>query len=1038
VPNPSAWAHLALRLLGGTGKKGGGKLPRRIEKPLILVRSDEEALEDTADALRALAPVLGLPEPETAFFGEDPSERLASMERLHNGAAIVLITPDALEVPAPSSEEHASRRLAVRPGGGLGRKALLDRLSALGYLKADFVESPGEYAARGAVVDFFPLEPLEAVRVLFDGEVIISLRAFDPQTQESLAKSLESAVVVPSRERNHPRNLGEVLSQRGTWVAEEGVRVPDGVVSYVAGPGSTGNLNLGSALGFKGPDPAGSGAGGIDAAARLCSEWAKSGLRVWLFSMNRGEDERLRELLEDRIPAGCVQFLIGRLRQGFVNKEAGIACVSSAEIFGRSYRQSRLLKPVISGRVRVRWNELKKGDFVVHEQYGISRFLGLEPVSTTGGTPRGDEGDRGVMDCLKLEFRGGDVLFVPMTEFRNVQKYIGSEGHQPRLSSLDTKTWGEVKERVQESVRAMAKGLLKTHAARKALPGYAFEPASPMEREFAESFPFEETPDQRRAIEEVTADMEAPHPMDRIVVGDVGFGKTEVAMRAALKCAAGLRQTGVLVPTTILADQHTRTFRKRFAEYPVRIEMLSRFQTKAEQKKILQETAEGKVEVLIGTHRLLQKDLRFKDLGLLIIDEEHRFGVKHKETLKAMRSQVDCLSLSATPIPRTLHQGMSGLRDISLIQTAPSGRQATLTDVRPFDEEHVKAAVEAELSRGGQVFFVHNRVRTLPQAEKRLRDLLPGARIAMAHGQMRSERLEKTMWEFFSREYDVLVASTIIESGLDIPSVNTLLIEDAQDFGLSQLYQLRGRIGRERTKAYCYLYYPAGRKDYAALSADARKRLDALREFGELGAGLALAMRDLEIRGAGDLLGAKQHGFLNAVGVEFYSELLDSEVQRLQGKAPRTAPQKPAHLDIEIPAFIPGDILPGDIERLRFYKRLLSAGAGGEDTLDGLRRELEDLSGPLPGPVEGLFRILRIRTRATRAGVRSLVQRGPRVEIYFHPETAVPVEAVTRWMSVYKEKIEFVRSEEGDGLRVRLDRRDPLQWSADFLEGLVR
>ncbi|HBL17594.1 MAG: transcription-repair coupling factor [Elusimicrobia bacterium GWA2_69_24] len=1030
LPNSGAWAHLALVLLG---EVPGGAVRKvlgpALKPPLVLVRGSEEELEDVADALQALVPLAdpalrpALEAP--AFFGEDPKERLASLERLHRGARVVLATPLALAASVSDAEEYAGRRLRLVSGAGLPRRTLLERLEALGYQRADFVESPGEYAARGAVVDFFPYEPLEAVRVLYDGDIVASLRVFDPQTQETRPELLQEAVVTPASEGLSKLSLGELLARGGTWVAEEGIALPPlaGPPLRVGPSSVSGGLSHGAAA--TGRD------GGMPALAERCRRWREDGQKVLLFSMNRGEDERIQDMFEGLLPDGTIQHLIGPLRHGFAVREAGLVCLSTAEIFGRSYRPSRLLRPAVAGKVRVRWRDLKKGDFVVHEAYGVARYLGLEAV-TTSGRPAGvsltaDPENRAVMDCLRLEFRAGDILFVPMAEFGSVQKYIGSEGHRPRVSSLDTRTWDDVKERVQEGVREMAAELLKLHAARKAIPGHAFQPDTRMEREFAESFPFEETPDQTRTIAETLADMTAPTPMDRIVVGDVGFGKTEVAMRAALKCVCGLKQAAVLVPTTILADQHTRTFRARFAEYPVRIEMLSRFQSRAEQSRILKELAAGKIDIVIGTHRIMGKDVRFKDLGLLVVDEEHRFGVRHKETLKALRAQVDCLTLSATPIPRTLHQGLAGLRAISLIQSAPSGRQPTLTEVRPFDEKHVQAAVEAELARGGQVFYVHNRVRSLPEAAARLQALLPGARIAVAHGQMNAEDLEKAMWDFFERKYDVLAASTIIESGLDIPSVNTLLIENAHEFGLSQLYQLRGRIGRERQKAFCYLYYPADLEEFRSLNEDARKRLEALREFGELGAGLSLAMRDLEIRGAGDLLGAKQHGFLNAVGVEFYSQLLEAEVARLSGRA-KASERPSAHLDLEIPAYLPESFLPGDFERLRFYKRMLAGEAA-----EGLRRQLEDLSGPLPEPVENLFRVLEIRSRATALGVSSVVRRGDSVEIHFHPDAASPAQAVERWMRTYGSRMEFIRSAEGDGLKVRVPQRDALAWVCEFL-----
>ena len=1030
VPNSGAWAVLCRILLGGRPDPLLERLGGPCER-LIVVREREEDLEDVQDGIKALAPLFpGQEGLEPAYFGEDAQARLASLERLHRGARIVLATAAGLRAGVPAPESYGKLRLSLTPGRRYPRKELLVRLAALGYRKADFVESPGEYAARGAVVDFFPLEPLEAVRVLYDGDVIESLRHFDPLTQSGFPDFLDEAVAVPATEDSSTLSLGEVLAQGpGTWLADES-ELPTGLrraLRVLPGAGGDDVVDFG-ASGALVPGA------GIEAAAARFEEWLGKGLKVLLFSMTRGEDERVQDLIEDRLPEEAVQFLIGPLRDGFLCPRLGLAAVTSGEIFGRSYRASRVWKPVISGRAKVRWGELRKGDFVVHERYGIGRYLGLEAIETSGGPRTGEE--RPAQDCLKLEFRSGDILYVPMNEFRSVQKYIGAEGHRPRLSSLDTRSWEDVVERVREGVRELATELLKLQAERQALPGHAFPSDSRMEAEFAESFPFEETPDQAKAIAEVLQDLQSPHPMDRVVVGDVGFGKTEVAMRAALKCAAGLKQVAVLAPTTVLADQHTRTFQRRFAEYPVRVEMLSRFQTKAEQRKVLQAVAAGSVDIVVGTHRLLQPDVKFKDLGLVVIDEEHRFGVKDKERLKALRKNVDCLALSATPIPRTLHQCMSGLRQVSLIRSAPVGRQPIITQVRPFDEKHAAVSIQAEIERGGQVFYIHNRVSTLPQTVQRLQALLPGVRFVMAHGQMRSDALEKAMWDFFSRRYDVLVASTIIESGLDIPSVNTLLVEDAQDFGLSQLYQIRGRIGRERQRAYCTLYYPAELGAMRDLNEEARKRLEALREFGELGSGFNLALRDLEIRGAGDLLGHKQHGFLNAVGVEFYSELVTSEIERLKGKK-SGKPETPVQLDLSVPAYIPEDYLPGDLERIQFYKRLLDVKLDHEG-LEALRRELVDMSGPLPLAVENLFHLMRIRSTAARLRVRDVVQRGSRIEIYFRPDAEIPVDVIQRWMGVYREKVEFIRSAEGDGIRVQAARGDPMAWIADFLQGLEK
>jgi transcription-repair coupling factor (superfamily II helicase) len=1034
VPGPGAWAQLVLGILDGTG------LPEPVaralrpagEGPIVCALRDEEALEDLEDALRALSAVRGA-KVETAFFGEDPAGRAEALERLHRGARIVLATPEGLAGAAPGAGEYAALRLALHAGEKVPRGPLVERLAALGYRRVEFAEAPGEFAIRGAVVDLFPPEPARPARLLFDGDRVESIRLFDPSTQAGLTDFLDEAVAVPAppdpaagETVAAPAAPSATLRERlsdALWLYEEGLLEEPPARAVVVGISSAEGLDLGGA-----EPPVVRGDMGL-LAARL-AEWERAGWTTLLFSLNRGEDERVQEMLERR--AGGAQFLIGPLRRGFLLPGLKLAVLSTAEIFGRRYRPPRGWAAKHAGAGRLRWGELRKGDYVVHERCGVARYHGLETVrvrvAPDSSAPR-EDGKRilgraapsgeeeSATDCLTLEFRGGDRMFIPMTDFRQVQKFVGAEGARPRLSSLEGEGWEEVQERVREGVREMADELLRLQAERAALPGRAFGGPTRMEEEFAESFPFEETPDQRRAIEEVCSDMQSPHPMDRVVVGDVGFGKTEVAMRAALKCAANGAQCALLVPTTILADQHLRVFRARFAEYPVRVVGLSRFQTAAEQRRTLEALARGEADVVVGTHRLLQGDVRFKDLGLLVIDEEHRFGVRDKERLKALRKDVHSLALSATPIPRTLYQALSGLRGVSLIRSAPTGRQPISTGVLPYDLRHVCASIEAELARGGQVFYLCNRVRDLPARVAELRERLPGLRIAVAHGQMRADALETAMWDFFNRKSDVLAASTIIESGLDIPTVNTLLVEDAHAFGLSQLYQLRGRIGRERQKAYCWLYYPAKPDSEEPLTEEARARLRALREFTQLGSGLQLAMRDLEIRGAGDLLGSRQSGYLNSVGLEFYCQMLDDEVRRLQRRKGAKRPPEPPTMDLAVPAFLPEDYLPGDFERIEFYKRLLGA---EEADFPRLEAELTDLSGPPPEPVRNLFRVLRLRRAAAAFGVRVVAERPGAAEVHFHPGGGPEAEVLSRWMGELGPRLEFLRSSEGDGFRVRL------------------
>ncbi len=1013
APGCGARAFLARRILQGE-PPAGVEAPAG---PLVLVLPDADAVEDVVDAVRALGLLFDGKTETVAVFGDDARERLASLELLRGGARLVLATPEGLRASAPGRADFSARTVRFRAGDLSPRDSAIDALLAAGYQRVEFVESPGEFAVRGAVLDFHALEPAVAYRVLYDEDRVASIRPFDPISQEPSAVQA-AAVATPAEEPQLGSRVADWLTEHALWLIGEGIEleVPADVLSFRLGRGAAAEAEE-SDFGARAVGPFGGDPKNAWAEMRRDAERAQ---KVVLFSLNHGEDARLQEILGEELPGVPVQFLIGPLREGFRHPQSEVAVFATSQIFERDWRGvGRWKRFAAKGAGATRWRELKNGDFVVHQDYGVARYQGLEPISVPGHGPQ---------DCVKLEYRGSDRLFVPLTEFDRVQKYAGAEGKRPRLSSLDTRTWEEVKKQVAEGVRDLAEQLLRLQARRAAQPGHAFPGESQMEREFADGFPYEPTEDQARAIKETLEDMMTPRPMDRLIVGDVGFGKTEVAMRAAFKCALGLKQCAVLAPTTVLADQHFRTFSRRMAGFPVRLAMMTRFQTKAEQKAVLKDLADGKVDVVIGTSRLLQKDVRFHDIGLIVIDEEHRFGVSDKEKFKKIRENVDVLALSATPIPRSLHQSMTGLRQISLIQSAPSGRQPIVTRIGPWDERVIATAIADELARGGQVYYVHNRVRTMEDTLKQVRELSGGARVAMVHGQMKGPDIEKAMWDLSQRKSDVLVASTIIESGLDIPSVNTLLVEDAQDFGLAQLYQLRGRIGREKSRAFCYLFHPpdAEMKD---LPEDAVKRLDALREFGALGAGIKLALRDLEIRGAGDLLGAKQHGFMNAVGADYYAQLLESEVSRLRGKRVEED-DRPVEVDLRLPAYIPQDYLPGEIERLKIYKRALRA---TPEEAKAILDELERLSGPAPKPVANLFAMLTLRAEARRAKVSEIAEKDGAVEIRWRADAPPHPEAPARWLKTFGPRVSFVPSFEGDAVRLTLGEQSAIEAVRAFL-----
>ncbi|MBX5467070.1 MAG: transcription-repair coupling factor [Firmicutes bacterium] len=671
---------------------------------------------------------------------------------------------------------------------------------------------------------------------------------------------------------------------------------------------------------------------------------------------------------------GTVGLLHGHIGPGFVLPELGLAVLGETELTGHESRPK--VPRRTSAEPRLRLSELSEGDYVVHATHGIGRYVGIRTLEIQGQHK----------DYLHLEYAGGDTLYVPVDQLQLVQKYVGVEGQPPKLSRLGGNEWARVKERVRHSVRQMAEELVRLYAIRQARPGFAFGPDTPWQREFELAFPYEETEDQLKAIEEIKRDMERPRPMDRLLCGDVGYGKTEVALRAAFKAIMAGKQVAFLVPTTLLADQHYQTAKSRLAGYPVTVEVLSRFRTPKQQRQILEQLARGQIDLLIGTHRLLGKDVKFHDLGLLIVDEEHRFGVAHKERIKALKENVDVLTLTATPIPRTLHMAMVGIRDMSLIETPPEDRLPVETVVAEYDPILVREAIQREIDRGGQVFYVQNRIRAMDATVQRLVEMFPDLRIGVVHGQMEESRIEETMARFVEGEYDILVATNIIESGLDIPNANTLIVEDADRLGLAQLYQLRGRVGRSSRLAYAYFTYRPDK----VLTPEAEKRLEAIREFTELGAGYQIALRDLEIRGAGNLLGSEQHGFIASVGFDLYTELLAEAIRELKGEPAPVEVDPQVELDVD--AYLPDGYVPDARTKIELYKRL--AAARDLETLEALEAEMVDRFGPLPAPVAKLVQLARIRALSRRLKIVQVSRRGDRILFRCLPEAAIDQEAL--------------------------------------------
>ncbi|MGQ4807936.1 Transcription-repair-coupling factor [Candidatus Entotheonellaceae bacterium PAL068K] len=737
--------------------------------------------------------------------------------------------------------------------------------------------------------------------------------------------------------------------------------------------------------------------GGIERFITQVRQWQTEGFCLLFLCRFALEAQRLQELLAEcdlgsrrvsaasvclsdaTLVAGTILVGVGQISQGFVVPEVRLVVLRVEEIWGEKERPERST-PTRSRHMLHDVDTLQAGDRVVHVDYGIGIYhrMTFLDVGRDGG------------EFMELEYADGAKLYVPSHRLSVVQKYMSGEAEAGRLDRLGGSNWARTKERVKASLLAMAEDLVQLHAMRQTRPGYRFSPQTALHREFESGFEYAETEDQLRAIQQVTDDMEQSYAMERLVCGDVGYGKTEVAMRAIFKAVYDGKQVAVLVPTTVLAQQHHDTFQRRFAAYPVEIEVLSRMRRRREQQQVLDNLRAGGVDIVIGTHRLLQTDVRFKDLGLLVVDEEHRFGVEHKERIKQLSAHVDVLMLTATPIPRSLHMALVGLRHFSTMETAPEGRSAIQTLVIPFADDTIQQAIRQELARGGQVFFVHNHIDTLPAMQALLARLVPECRIGMAHGKMSERRLEKIMLQFLAREFDLLLCTTIIESGLDIPSVNTTIINRADRFGLGQLYQLRGRVGRSTQQAYAYLLIPGE----LLLSEVARKRLEAIEEFSTLGAGFHLATRDLEIRGAGNLLGAQQSGHIASIGFHLYSQMLEDAVHAIRGE------EVPVRVDpelrLEVQGYIPQDYIASEKQRLALYQRL--AAVADATTLADLVAELRDRFGPLPEAVQRLLAIVEIKTFACQLALERLEQRRDTAVLTFHPRTPVPPDQLLRWL----------------------------------------
>ena len=978
-----------------------GILGERLQRPLLLVTAHAEEAENCVDDLSAAcgSDPDQLPQLE-ALPGEGSADDELAAERLRLCVGLIesagkptggpprciVASIHALMQPVPSPEAIVASSRTIAVGQTLPLESFAEWLDEHGFSRCDQVEEPGDYAGRGGIVDVFCDAHTDPVRIELFGDEVESLRLFDAGTQRS-SLAIES-LRVPARSilQSSGKRAGETTGFLALLPADTIIAFHE--PTEVQELGRTYWQQLGERAGIVPADAifrrandftqlhlqrfAGAIECGLDLAVGGLPQFEpKSGESLEALTALAGEcdvvvlcdnppERQHFESLLDGLPErpSRVRTEIGVIHSGFQWQDTAI--VPHHELF-RRYRQRRTLRRVQPSRPIDTFFDLEAGDYVVHALHGIGRFRGLKSLEQSG---RRDE-------YLAIEFAGQAVVHVPASQIHVVQKYIGGFRGKPRLSKLGGAAWKRTKQRVAEAVTDLAAELLAIQADRETHAGTAYPNDTTWQRDFEGSFLYTETEDQLRALTEIKHDLHRPRPMDRLLCGDVGFGKTELAIRAAFKVIEYGRQVAVLVPTTVLAEQHYQTFSERMADYPFEVEVLSRFRTRAEQSRIIELSRQGRVDVLIGTHRLLSKDVRFADLGLVVIDEEQRFGVEAKERLKRLRSSVDVLTLSATPIPRTLHMALLGIREISSLATPPLDRRAIVTQVRMWDDELIRGAILRELSRDGQVYFVHNFVRDIHTVAERIRSIVPEARILVGHGQMKAHELEDVMMRFVQRDADVLVSTNIIESGIDIASVNTIFINRAERFGLADLHQLRGRVGRSRHRAYCYLLlspkHPV--KDQGA------RRLKAIEQYSRLGAGFQIAMRDLEIRGAGNILGPEQSGNIEAVGYEMYCRLLEQAVRRMRNEPDDL--WRPVNLELGVEASIPRRYIRSERRRMEVYKRLASARSLDDTSV--LRDDLRDAFGPLPTDVETLLDLAEIRVLAQPWGIRSIVLDPPDV-----------------------------------------------------------
>ena len=1024
---------------------------------LILAEDERRAREIYEDYRFYDRKVYSYPAKDLLFFQADIHGNLLIRQRMKVIKALleekeltVVTSIDGCMDFLESLEKIKEQLIHYESDSTVDIEQLKNQLVALGYERVGQVEMPGQFSVRGGIVDIYCLTEENPWRIELWGDEIDSIRSFDPESQRSL-ENLEELTIYPAVEHIGDKDMVSFLdyfpeertiifldepnrlTEKGGAVEEEyrqsrmhreekGSRnLPENwLCSFEQLQKELNKRNCISVCALE-PKQAGwkvrekfylevksisAYNNSFELLVKDLHQYKKQGYRIALLSGSRTRAERLaKDLQEEGLAAfygqdydreiclGEIMVVYGHAKKGFEYPLIKFAVMTESDIFGQEQKKKK--KKNYSGSRIQDFAELSVGDFVVHEKHGLGIYRGIEKV----------EVDRIVKDYIKIEYRGGSNLYIPATQLDCLQKYSGADASKaPKLNKLGTQEWNKTKSKVRGAVKNIAKELVELYAVRQEKEGYVCGPDTVWQREFEEMFPYEETEDQLSAIEDAKRDMESTRIMDRLICGDVGYGKTEVALRAAFKEVQESRQVAYLAPTTILAQQIYNTFVQRMKEFPVRVELLCRFRTPAQQKKAIEDLKKGQVDVIIGTHRILSKDVQFKNLGLLIVDEEQRFGVTHKEKIKQLKKDVDVLTLTATPIPRTLHMSLIGIRDMSVLEEPPMDRMPIQTYVMEYDEETVREAINRELRRGGQVYYVYNRVTDIADVALRIAKLVPDARVDFAHGQMSERELENVMYSFVNGDIDVLVSTTIIETGLDISNVNTMIIHDSDRYGLSQLYQLRGRIGRSNRTAYAFLMY---RKN-VMLKETAEKRLAAIREYTDLGSGFKIAMRDLELRGAGNLLGAQQHGHMNAVGYDLYCKMLNEAVKEAKGI--RTMEDFETSVDLNVDAYIPDSYISNEFQKLDIYKRI--AGIETQQDYDDMLEELLDRFGEPGKAVLNLLAIAKLKAIAHQGYVTEIKQTGKTVRFTLYEKARLNTEGFPALMQKYRRGLQFKNEQE--------------------------